>query len=513
VDASRTTPHVPAATLLAAIALAAALAAASGAGAGPFPSADPDGPVLRVQVVYPGDRAPGSIEARRLAAGMAEPFVSSADAALIFRAARFWDPDRLQLTMRAGGRSAVATVNSRHVRRTGGGLLLALAPVHVDGDVWLPLEFLTAVLAPAAGDDVDWDPAQQVLTVGGPRADLLTLTLDESSDATALVLGCAKTLAWRLERTAPDTLVLTLDEANAEPALLGAVPAAGLVAGGVLAQSPDGVRVAVALGPRAGGWNVETAEDGREIRLAVQAREGAVAEEPMPDAVPVDPAALPPHRDVRVVVVDPGHGGSDRGAVGQSGTSEKDLMLDLAEELGRQLRRLGFQVVLTRDDDRDLEPEQRAEAANLAGGDVFVSLHADGWFDAGASGVTTFAAPPGDEPLPDLADGFTPWRLAQRRHAVASGELAALVQPRLVAASGSPDRGIVRFDARVLQGLDMPAVMVEVGFLTDPGQERSLLDGGRRRELAAAIAEAVAVFRGGGPDVRPRPSPGSEEPW
>ncbi len=512
-DASRTSPLVSKALLLAAVALATTVVTASCARAGPFPAADPDGPVLRVQVVYPGDRAPGSIEARRLAAGMAEPFVSSADAALIFRAARYWDPDRLQLTMRAGGRSAVATVNSRHVQRAGGSLLLALAPVHVDGDVWLPLEFLTAVLAPAAGDEVDWDPGMQVLTVGGRRADLLTLTLDETSDATTLVLGCAKALAWRLERSAPDTLALTLDEANAAPALLGAVPAEGLVAGGVLAQLPGGVRVAVALGPRAGGWNVETAEDGREIRLALQAREGGVPEEPAPAAAPDGPAAAPAGRDVRVVVIDPGHGGMDRGAVGDGGTPEKDLMLDLAAELRQQLRRLDFQVVLTRDDDRDLEPEQRAEAANRAGGDVFVSLHADGWFGAGASGVTTFAAPQDDEPLPDLADGFTPWHLAQRRHAAASGELAALVHPRLVAASGSPDRGIVRLDARVLQGVDMPAVMVEVGFLTDPDQERSLLDGGRRRELAAAIAEAVAAFRGGGRDGKPRASSSQEEPW
>ena len=493
--------------------VAAALFIAPGARGGPFPAADPDGPVLRVQVVYPGDRAPASIEARRLAAGMGEPFVSSADAALIFRAARFWDPDRLQLTMRAGGRSVVATVNSRHVQSAGGNLLLALAPVHVDGDVWLPLEFLTAVLAPAAGDDVDWDPVLQTLTVGGRRADLLTLTLASSTDATTLTLGCAKALAWRLERTAPDTLALTLDDASAAPALLGAVAADGLVAGGLLAQQPGGVRIAVALGVRAGGWNVETADDGREIRLALQAREGGALEEPVPANMAPGAAAAAPSRDVRVVVVDPGHGGSDRGAIGDSGTPEKDLMLDLARDLRQQLRRLDFDVVLTRDDDRDLEPEQRAEAANRSDGDVFVSLHADSWFGAEASGVTTFAAVADDAPLPDLADGFTPWHLAQRRHAVASGELAALVQPRLVAASGSPDRGIVRLDARILQGVDMPAVMIEVGFLTDPGQESRLLDGDRRRELAAAIAAAVDAFRGAEDRDAARPASRREEPW
>ncbi len=513
-DASRTLPVPAKSALLAAVVLAATvLAAAPDVRGGPFPAADPHGPVLRVQVVYPGDRAPASIEARRLAVGMGEPFVSSADAALIFRAARYWDPDRLQMTMRAGGRSAVVTVNSRHVQRAGGSLLLALAPVHVDGDVWLPLEFLTAVLAPSSGDDVDWDPEQQVLMVGGRRADLLSVSLASAPHATTLTLGCAKALAWRLERTAPDTLALTLDEANAAPALLGAVIAEGLVSGGVLEQLPRGVRIAVALGPRAGGWNVETSVDGREIRLALQEREGDVPDEPAPAAAPLGAEPASTGRDVRVVVIDPGHGGSDRGAVGDGGTPEKDLMLELAEDVRQQLRRLDFDVVLTRNDDRDLEPEQRAEAANRAGGDVFVSLHADSWFGAEASGVTTFAAPADNEPLPELTDGFLPWHLAQRRHAVASGELAALVQPRLVAATGSPDRGIVRLDARVLQGLDMPAIMIEVGFLTDPGQERSLLDGGRRSELATAIAAAVAVFRDGSVKGAARPASKWEEPW
>ncbi|MDO9693590.1 MAG: N-acetylmuramoyl-L-alanine amidase [Candidatus Latescibacteria bacterium] len=505
----------PAALLAAAVLTAAVLAVVPGAHGGPFPAADPDGPVLRVQVVYPGDRAPASIEARRLAVGMAEPFVSSADAALIFRAARYWDPDRLQMTMRAGGRSAVVTVNSRHVQRAGGNLLLALPPVHVDGDMWLPLEFLTAVLAPAAGDDVDWDPELQTLTVGGRRADLLSLALSSTSHATILTLGSARPLAWRLDRTAPDTLTLTLDEANAAPALVGPVAAEGLVTGGVLAQLPGGVHLAVALGPRAGGWNVETADGGREIRLALEARESGAPEEPAPVFKPNASDRAPRGRDVRVVVVDPGHGGSDRGAVGDGGTPEKDLVLDLARDLRQQLRRLGFDVVLTRDDDRDLEPQERAELANRAGGDVFVSLHADSWFGPEASGVTTFAAPADDEPLPQLAQGFTPWHLVQRRHAAASGELAALVQPRLVAASGAPDRGIIRLDARVLQGVDMPAIMIEAGFLTDRVQEQSLLDGDRRRELAAAIAAAVAVFRGEAEaeaDAR-RPASKRVEPW
>ena len=505
----------PAALLAAALLTVAVLAVAPGAHGGPFPAADPEGPVLRLQVVYPGDRTPTSIEARRLAVGMAEPFVSSADAALIFRAARYWDPDRLQMTMRAGGRSAVVTVNSRHVQRADGSLLLALAPIHVDGDVWLPLEFLTAVLAPAAGDDVDWDPVLQTLTVGGRRADLLSLTLSSTPEATILTLGSAKPLPWRLERTAPDTLALTLDEANAAPALVGPIAAEGLVTGGVLAQLPGGVHLAVALGPRAGGWNVETADAGREIRLALEAREGGAPGEPAPVFEPNGPDRAPTGRDVRVVVVDPGHGGSDRGAVGDGGTPEKDLVLDLAQDLRQQLRRLDFDVVLTRDDDRDLEPQERAELANRAGGDVFISLHADSWFGPQASGVTTFAAPADDEPLPQLTQGFTPWHLVQRRHAAVSGELAALVQPRLVAASGAPDRGIVRLDARVLQGVDMPAVMIEVGFLTAPGQEQSLLDAGRRRELAAAIAAAVAAFRGEADaeaDAR-RPASKLVEPW
>ena len=165
-------------------------------------------------------------------------------------------------------------------------------------------------------------------------------------------------------------------------------------------------------------------------------------------------------------------------------------------------------IVLTREDDRHLPLAERAELANDAGGDLFISLHCNGWFGEGARGLETYFLSPADsewsksvEQAENQGDGpagdveFIVWELVQNRFISSSSELAETIQTNVTRDLGQPDRGVRQAGFRVLVGAWMPAVLVEMGFLTHPDDAGRLRSERGQRELARAIGDAIVVFR------------------
>jgi N-acetylmuramoyl-L-alanine amidase len=228
-------------------------------------------------------------------------------------------------------------------------------------------------------------------------------------------------------------------------------------------------------------------------------------------------AAEPERGRFEAVVVDAGHGGDDHGARGVGGLLEKDLTLDLAQRLAVELERRGLRAVLTREDDRFLSLEERTSRANDAGGQLFVSIHANASKARGARGIETFFASreasdeaaqrlaeienrafaqadgglraPGDPLLAILGD------LIATEHLVESQEFARMAQHRLATGEAARSRGVKQAPFVVLMGVRMPAVLVEVGFLTNPSEERALGQEAERARLVRGLADAVEVYR------------------
>lgn len=237
-----------------------------------------------------------------------------------------------------------------------------------------------------------------------------------------------------------------------------------------------------------------------------------------------------------VVVIDAGHGGDDHGAEGPGGLREKDLVLDVAKRLRARLEREGVRVVLTRDADRYVPLQDRTAIANRTGGDLFVSIHANAASTRSARGVETFfvALEASDESARLLAErenaAFREEQAAEPDDALASilGDLAANDQmresdefARLAHAELSaldpqiPSRGVKQAPFVVLMGVEMPAALLELGFITNPAEEKLMAGGDRRDRIADALARAVRAFaerydarRG---VVRERGVPASEE--
>lgn len=194
------------------------------------------------------------------------------------------------------------------------------------------------------------------------------------------------------------------------------------------------------------------------------------------------------------VAIDPGHGGVDPGAVGVRGTLEKDVVLAIAKLLDPLMKRAGAETLLLREDDRELATDPggygtrqrrdlslRAERANAFGADVYISLHANSFPSPKWSGAQVFYEPDNE----------------------ASRRLAIAIQERLAQTFPGNNRKARPGDYFVLKKAQMPGVVVEVGFLSNPEEERLLGTLAHQRQVAEAILLGVADFFAAGEHGRP----------
>jgi N-acetylmuramoyl-L-alanine amidase len=219
------------------------------------------------------------------------------------------------------------------------------------------------------------------------------------------------------------------------------------------------------------------------------------------------------------IVLDAGHGGWDLGTVGRQGLLEKDLVLDVTQRLGRLLQaRLGVDVMFTRTGDTYLPLDQRADIANQAQADLFVSVHANYSSSAAARGVETYYtnlfSAPGSKEVEKHDDGtfskLTPVSLsaaALHERIQDSQRLAANVQRSLYAtlAASSPDirnRGIKDSAFAVLTGTTMPAILTEISFVSSPADEHSLQSAAYRQQIAEALFQGIAHYEQSSPHMK-----------
>jgi N-acetylmuramoyl-L-alanine amidase len=243
----------------------------------------------------------------------------------------------------------------------------------------------------------------------------------------------------------------------------------------------------------------------------------SIAPQPAPGSVSASASAWDTGTGASLVILDPGHGGSNAGAPSRvSGVYEKHLTLALAVELASRLRARGFRVLLTRQRDEYHSLRQRIAFANRAGGDLFISLHGNASESHSQRGFETYLLTPRaldiDARALRLAEGRARPGLPLEHRTFgaldtalllddierglsqpAAAALAGAIQRELAARRGPDgDRGVRQAPMDVLYGAAMPAVLVEVGFLDHPVEGRELFDPSVRSAIADAIADAVA---------------------
>ena len=283
-------------------------------------------------------------------------------------------------------------------------------------------------------------------------------------------------------------------------------------------HGPDTVRVVLDLKGQ-DAYQVFTLGDPPRLIVDLGVREAqreAIARA-VPRAAPDDEDAESGRRPIRRIIVDAGHGGHDTGAIGPRGVREKDVTLAMARRLAEKLRGQGFEVTLTRNDDRYLKLEERTAMANMARGDLFVSLHTNANPRRDRSGVETYFL--------NVTDDRYARRLAARENgsleleetprdvqriltdldskasAGASRTLARMVQKEITLRtrqSQGPvrDRGVKNALFYVLLGARMPAVLVETAFISNRAEEKRLASPAYQQLVADGVTRAVVEFAG-----------------
>jgi len=217
------------------------------------------------------------------------------------------------------------------------------------------------------------------------------------------------------------------------------------------------------------------------------------------------------------IVIDAGHGGHDTGTIGPNGLLEKDLVLDVALRLGQLLQgKMGADVIYTRDDDTFIPLETRTAIANQQQADLFISVHANSSQDASARGVETYYL--NFNPSPDALEvaarenavseksvhelGDLVKKIALKEKVEESREFAADVQHSLYQGlagkdSAIRDRGVKKAPFIVLIGANMPSILAEIAFVSNPGDERKLQTPEYRQKIAESLYKGVARYING----------------
>lgn len=392
----------------------------------------------------------------------------------------------------------------------------------VNGALYAPADFLEKILFPLAGAAGVWDAAKKTWTLSpaGPPPIVIEVAVVHVAPTTQVVLrlsAAAKTAISAKEsgfqvRFPEAKIDPPFPEKKYDDPLVSAVRFSGDTASIEFREPGLSARAYPLTSPE---------------RLVVEVGRKPVAAA-VENAVPAAAALAP-----LTIVIDPGHGGTETGAIGPAGVQEKDVTLEIARKLAGMLPHvLACRTVLTRDTDLLLSLDDRTSIANHEKADLFLSVHANSSRSASAKGSETYylsleasdkiaqevarrenqgngssSAPAADTGNPNL--DFILWDLAQSAHLKESSELAEAIQVELNALSDTANRGIKQAPFRVLVAATMPAVLVEVGFISNAEEEKRLKSPEFQQSLADAIARAVTRFfsKRLPAAVRPTPTP------
>lgn len=423
----------------------------------------------------------------------------------------------------------IALTPGQGLASVGGRLVSLPAPPVREGRSWyVPLDFVPRALAPALGTRLEVRRPSRLIVSGDVRVPRVAVRVEPQGTAARVTIEVSPATPHTVAQE--NGRVIVRFDAEAMDATLPASPAPELVQ--QIVALDRGVGIALAPGPRFSGYKASTADGDRgsgriTIDVAGPPVEAAPAAEARP--APADPPVVLPVPDagLRTIVIDAGHGGEEQGARGAQGLSEKDVTLAVARRLkGIVEARLGARVLLTRDADRTVGLDERAAVANNNKADLFISLHASASVRTSMAGAEVFylsLADYGDqaqrlaqgnhEVLPTFTGGTRDievilWEMAQARHIEASADLAQIVEGALRERVPMSPRAIQQAPFRVLVGANMPAVLVEMGFLSNAEQEKQLASEGLQSALAQALADAIVRFR----DTRGTPQAARPDP-
>ena len=461
-----------------------------------------------------------------------QEFIALDDLASLFQLAVREDALAGGVTVSYKGRTIVVSADQPMASVNGRVITLPAPAARVGRRLLVPIDFITRALAPIYDSPIDLRRASRLLVVGAIRVARVVVRIDAVGPPTRATVEITPALLASVMFDAGRVLV------RVEADILDAAPApapAGLI--DQIQLGNQTTTTVFALNPRAGTPRVSTTtttESTRvtiEVPLAAQSQETSAALPPQPPppppaTSPATPPATPPPADalppllgqrtarLQTMVIDPGHGGDDAGVHGPKGTLEKQVTLEISRRLKTLIEtRLGVRVILTRDDDRGISPDGRDAIANNSKADLFLSLHVNGAPSPTVKGAEVYylrldragedvrrSTAASELVLPAVGGGtrpidIIPWDLAQASHVDTSSRFASMLEEELEKHASMGPRPLQQAPMRVLSGVNMPAALVEIAYLTNAEQERIIRSADFQGGVSQAIFDAIVRFR------------------
>ena len=407
------------------------------------------------------------------------------------------------LTIRSGNSRLVVTKNSALMSYNDQIVLLPSPVLREDGRWLVPIEFLNTGLTRLTGTEFRYRPGTSRIFADNVDAPELEMNAQTLGPITRVTIRCSVPLKIDVSRD-NQRAVLMIDRSGLDPVRERLDHRDALLRSVTFDDSDGESKMILEITKEVTDIRETPAQNNR-IYFVDLLRKGepvtAAPPPPEPSAPAAKPDVVPAERKVRVVVIDPGHGGMDTGVKGPT-VSEKDVTLSLARRLRTALQtRLGATVLLTRDSDISLDNEARSAVANNNQANLFLSLHAGysaNKLDAASSifimkenfgeAFATSAPAGGRDQL------FLPWYLGFRMHRQASVSAANILEDELTKAIPGSKFLVRTAPLAVLSSATMPALLFEIGNLNNAANAQTLIDGAFQTRLANTIADAVQRF-------------------
>ncbi len=425
-----------------------------------------------------------------------------------------WFPALKLLNIYLSGKEVSLVMDVREAEVNGEKVSLENAPGIIENRVMIPLEVVQLLTDIKA----DWDKRSMELTIIRQRPFVTDIRSDTHPDKTRIVIDMTEQSPYQVMTLSnPDRIVVDVSGSisqldSEQKEYLIEDPLVNKVRIGQFTQ--ETVRVVMDV---KGNYDYQVFDLSSPQRIVVDIftprdQISTIVSSQIPEETVL---AVTRDNGKYVVVIDPGHGGSDPGAVGPTGLKEKDVVLDIALRLRRILQNDGFTVYLTRDRDVDVPLESRPLMALQREASAFISIHTNAAMQKGsatARGVETYVLNSRyiGASARDVADrenrasqyhrtedNILNQIIADLEESASIGfslDFADIVQKNLVQYSGLSNRGVKQAPFIVLKGVNMAAVLVEVGFICNPTEEKLLNTPEFREKVANSLSQSVKEY-------------------
>jgi len=431
-----------------------------------------------------------------------------------------WFPALKLLTININGHTVRLVIDDPNLEMDEKVIPLEMPARIIDDRVMIPLEVVKII----AEVDIKWENQTKTLSINTIRPYLLEVRSYSHPDKTRVVIDLSEKTEFRADKLInPDRIfidvmgsIVKLEDTSKQIRIND-----GVIKTVRTAQfNQEITRVVFDLYQEAKYELFSLIEPDRVVIDIFKSGKGAAISETPPSKPEEKPAPGPEITGKRVVIIDPGHGGKDPGAIGPTGLKEKEVTLGIALYLEKLLKGAGIPTYLTRSKDEFVYLEDRTNFANRKNGFVFVSLHANSVLNhrPTAEGIETFLLSSKyiGASARDVADREN---RASRAHPEVDTDLALIIadleesanikysfdfadiiQKKLVEYLKLENRGIKQAPFVVLKGANMAAVIVEVGFISNPKEEKLLKNNEFRQKSAQALFEAIKYYIENTPD-------------